>query len=676
MSLKQFLADVDNRISLAQLVGKEVKLTRRGREFVGLCPFHNEKTPSFSVIEDKKFYHCFGCGKNGRAIDWFTEKRGLSFREGLEELSKLSGVPLPAYKKTTPAEQQQRKLTDDLYPRVMAAVVDYYRQQLSTNPKGKEARAYLRGRGLEPAPIDHFALGYAPDDFEPQDLLTHLEKELSAKASLLLPHLMALGVVRQTDGANQKRFLLFRGRIMFPITNRIGKGIGFGGRFMGDAAAHNTGKYINSPDSPVFAKGQNLYNLQGALTHRDGPEQKNTNPTQLLVVEGYMDVIALHQAGIGRVVAPLGTALTEQQLQLLWRSSPNPIVCFDGDEAGQLAAFRALKRALPFLSPEQSLQFVFLPRGEDPDSLVKKAGRKGFEDCLASRIPLHEFLWQWELNRSDLTRPEGMLAFEQSLMAHCQLIADLNLQRLYRETLRDKLFQEKRAQRGFGASAPISSSPRAGRGSRGIGPGIGHGQHHGPSSIAKPSLTSLPLPQWYEKGRIQQRALLALFTIYPHIYKAWLDSGGTVELPRDLDNYLKTLHRLLRNLSTDFFPRYQDPNPTAVAILWLERVKEIFQEADVGVLWGLVFDNNLWLFYPQLKRGDEQEAMELVSELTHLETVDKLQKDFRQQILDPATTTGQNDARWEKRKFKQFAEEMERMEQSLQQLSMKEKNNQ
>jgi DNA primase len=345
-----FLDELRSRIPLGDLVGRRVRLTRRGREQAGLCPFHNEKTPSFYVVEDKGFFHCFGCGAHGDAIGYVMRADNLDFIEAVERLAGEAGLAVP---QQTPQDRERAQRQKTLME-ALAAAAEFYEAQLWA-PAGAHARDYLTARGLDEETIRRFRLGWASDDR--QALRRALGKEFPE------PLLHEAGLLRIPEtGGNAYDY--FHGRVMFPIGDRAGRVIAFGARTLGD----DQPKYLNSPDTPLFEKGRVLYAwaaARAALARE--PEGA------AIVVEGYMDVIALHRAGLGTAVAPLGTALTEMQLAELWRLSPEPVLCFDGDSAGQRAAQRALFRALPILQPGRSLRFATLPPGEDPDSLRRTA---------------------------------------------------------------------------------------------------------------------------------------------------------------------------------------------------------------------------------------------------------------------------------------------------------------
>src|SRR3954452_2306850 len=350
-----FLDELRARISLAGLVGRRVRLTRKGREHAGLCPFHNEKTQSFYVVEDKGFFHCFGCGAHGDAIGYLMRADNLDFIEAIERLAGEAGLQVP---QSTPQERERAQRQKTLLE-ALAAAAGFYENQLWA-PAGARAREYLTGRGLDEETIRRFRLGWAGDDRQA------LRRALSGEYPE--PLLLEGGLLRQSEtGGNPYDY--FRGRVIFPIGDRAGRVIAFGGRTLGD----DQPKYLNSPDTPLFEKGRVLYGWAAARAH----VAREAEGSAIIVVEGYMDVIALHRAGFGGAVAPLGTALTETQLHELWRLAPEPGLCFDGDAAGQRAALRAPARPLPLLQPGRSLRFAALPAGEDPDSLIRGGGAPG-----------------------------------------------------------------------------------------------------------------------------------------------------------------------------------------------------------------------------------------------------------------------------------------------------------
>jgi DNA primase len=416
-----FLDELRARTSLSALIGKTVKLTRAGREMKGCCPFHNEKTPSFYVNDDKGFYHCFGCSAHGDAIRWMTDQRGLPFMDAVKELAATAGLEVPAPSRQEAERAERAKSLHD----VMQAAADWFEQQLG-GLDGAEARALLERRGISDATRRAFNFGFAPD------ARGRLRTALKDFGDAML---IEAGLLISVEG--KEPYDRFRGRLMIPIRDPRGRVIAFGGRIIGDGEP----KYLNSPDTPLFDKGRTLYNLDRAL-----PAARKAD--RVIVVEGYMDAIALAQAGIGEAVAPLGTALTEAQLERLWRIADVPLLCFDGDNAGQKAALRAAHRALPMLAPGLSLAFVTLPEGQDPDDLVRAKGAGAMETCLGGAEPLVDRLWKHELDAEPLTTPEQRAGLKQRLSEMAGSIADANVRSEYQSEFRRR-FDEAFARKPF-----------------------------------------------------------------------------------------------------------------------------------------------------------------------------------------------------------------------------------
>ena len=395
-----FLDELRSRISLSGLIGRSVKLVRRGREYAGLCPFHHEKTPSFYVVEDKSFFHCFGCGAHGDAIGFVMRNENLDFIEAIEKLAGEAGLSVL---RATPQERERAQQQKTLLEALEAAAA-FYEARLAS-PAGARARNYLEERGLDAETIRRFRLGWAPDDRQA------LRRSLSGDFPESL--LIEAGLLRRPSSpAEGEPIDYFRSRMMFPIGGRTGRVIAFGGRVIGDGQP----KYLNSPESPAFEKGRVLYGWSAARGARDG--------ASVIVTEGYMDVIALHRAGFSGAVAPLGTALTEFQLHELWRLGAEPVLCFDGDAPGEQAALRALHRALPLLRPARSLRFATLPAGQDPDSIIRTMGRLTFEQILAAARPLADVLWESEVRGRPRNTPERLAGIQSRLLEHVRGISD------------------------------------------------------------------------------------------------------------------------------------------------------------------------------------------------------------------------------------------------------------
>ncbi len=403
----RFLDEIRARVALAQVIGQSVKLTRKGREYSGLCPFHNEKSPSFTVNEDKGFFHCFGCGAHGDVITFLMRSRHMSFPDAVEQLAGQAGLDLP---EQTPQDREREKRQAGLHD-VTEAATRWFEEQL-WKPSGKAALDYLLDRGLTEDTIRRFRLGYSPEN------RTGLKTALKAMGEPLLVEAGLL--IQPEEGEKRESFDRFRGRVMFPIADRRGRIIAFGGRIMGDGQP----KYLNSPDTPLFHKGHNLYGW--ALAREDAAKTGT-----VLVAEGYMDVIALHQAGFGNAVAPLGTAVTEEQIELMWREVAEPILCLDGDAAGQRAAIRAAERALTILKPGRSLRFATLPAPEDPDSLIKKSGRGAMQAVCDQAVSLSDTLWRVKFQTLPIATPEQRAGVEQQIKQVLGVIPDEGLRRDY-----------------------------------------------------------------------------------------------------------------------------------------------------------------------------------------------------------------------------------------------------
>jgi DNA primase len=370
----QWLDELRQRTILSALVGKAVKLTRKGSEFQACCPFHHEKTASFTISDDKGFYHCFGCGAHGDAIRWLVDAQGMAFMDAVSELAALAGLDVPA----PSAQAQQREAQVGDAADVLGRAATWYAQQLQGDAKVVEA---LADRGITPAAIDRFQLGFAPP------------RKGVAACGAAPDALAAAGLLVKDDASGAWRDF-FRNRVMIPVHDARGRTVGFAGRI--HRAKDQTGsapKYINSPDSDHFRKGDLLFNL-----HRAAAAARSSR--RLIVVEGQLDCIALDSAGISEAVAPMGTALTERQLERAWRVAHCPVLLFDGDAAGAKAALRAAERAMPHVGPGQSLAIAQLPVGQDPDSLVRSGGRDAIEAAIAAAAPLADWLFQTLLDQA------------------------------------------------------------------------------------------------------------------------------------------------------------------------------------------------------------------------------------------------------------------------------------
>ena len=426
---ESFLEEIKARVRPSDVVGRHVKLKRQGREFAGLSPFTNEKTPSFFVNDEKGFYHCFSSGKHGDAISFLMEVEGLSFLEAVEKLAEMAGMEMP--KADPDAERRAARNKKTISWMEQAQI--FFEKSLYRE-LGSEARDYLKSRGLTKTAAEYFGIGFAPNHF------SALKDEMiqqGASAKMLIE----AGLIIEPEDQGREPWDRFRNRIMFPIHDSRGRLVAFGGRAMEkDAKA----KYLNSPETPIFQKGQLLYNYHRARKAISNPKN---NARGMIVAEGYMDVIALSRAGFEHAVAPMGTALTEDQLALLWRAGPEPILCFDGDKAGQRAAFRSIERALPHIRPGQSLRFAMLPNGQDPDDLIKAKGKTAMQDVLNSALPLVDMLWQREVSAEPLTTPEAKAGLKSRIFAALNEISHDDVRAQYQTALLDRFDQEFGRQR-------------------------------------------------------------------------------------------------------------------------------------------------------------------------------------------------------------------------------------
>lgn len=493
-----FLDELRGRISLARLVGRKVSWDPRksnaGRgDYWAPCPFHQEKTASFHVDDGKGFYYCFGCHAKGDAISFLREVENLGFMEAVEALAEEAGLPMPS-------RRPESRAADDRRSRLhaaMEAAVGFYRLQLAT-ARAAEARAHLDGRGLTPAMRERFEIGWAPDG---RDILArHLADKGFRPEELAEAGLIAI----PDDG--RPPYDRFRGRIVFPIRDTRGRAIALGGRSLDPKAR---AKYLNSPETPLFDKSRTLFNLRDAraAVGRSGP---------LLVVEGYMDVIALVQAGFEAAVAPLGTAITEEQLEQIWRVCPEPLVALDGDRAGLAAAHRLVDLALPRLVAGRSLRFVLLPPGQDPDDLLRAGGRAAMERLIADSQPVVELLWRRESEGQSLDSPERRAALEARLKAHLDRFTDDRLRAHTAIAFRERL------DRFFATARRPQSS--ASRGRRNAFPGRGRAPAPiAASAAAKASLLARAPDGAAAEARIRESAILFGLLNHPELVPTFED---------------------------------------------------------------------------------------------------------------------------------------------------------
>lgn len=428
--LQKFIDELRSRVSVADVVAEKVKLTRKGREYTGLCPFHNEKTPSFTVNEAKGFYHCFGCGAHGDIIKFEMEANNLPFMDALEKLANKAGLPMPKFSKEHSAEQEKRQSLYD----IMELAAGFYERTLYLR-EGAQGLEYFRRRGLDDELIKKFRLGYAPAN-------NALKAYLGSKG--VNEHdMVELGLIAIPEDRNRSPHDFFRERVMIPIRDKRGRVIAFGGRIMGDGQP----KYLNSPETPVFNKRKMLYNINFA---RDA----GFSARNFIICEGYMDVIALDKYGFSYAAAPMGTALTEDQIMEAWKIVPEPILCFDGDSAGIKAALRSVDRALPILSAGYSLKFMFLPDKMDPDEFLQAKGAEAFAKMMENTTPLMQLLWDKNFKGQPSSTPEQKALLEKNIMEEVAKIKDEKVRSYYVQEMQKRIYENL----GRGTLKPLFSS--------------------------------------------------------------------------------------------------------------------------------------------------------------------------------------------------------------------------
>ncbi|NML73048.1 DNA primase [Rhizobium sp. S-51] len=528
-----FLDEIRDRVPISAVIGRRVswdrKKTNASRgDYWACCPFHGEKSPSFHCEDRKGRYHCFGCGVSGDHFRFLTDLEGLSFPEAVQQIADMAGVSMPQPDVQAERRERERTTLQD----VMELATQFFQDQLQT-ANGARARAYLRERGLTGRTIETFRLGYAPES-------RNALKEHLAGKGVPKEQIEACGLVVHGPDIPVS-YDRFRDRIMFPILSSRDKVIAFGGRAMSpDAMA----KYLNSNETELFHKGSVLYNFSRARRALQGAGGADT----IIAVEGYMDVIALHQAGVENAVAPLGTALTENQLDLMWKLTPVPVLCFDGDGAGQRAAFRAVDLALPHLKPGRSVRFAMLPDGKDPDDLVKQDGRAPFDKVLSEARPLAEMVWLRELGGGTFDTPEKRAELEARMKQVVTVIADENVRRHYQQDVRDRLnafFQPSQGGRGERRGG-FEPGNRGGRGGQ-SGQGRFGGRAPGPSAGGGGAISDRLARSGLVKGHQDQPALresvLALTVVnHPQLLQDEYDEIAAIDYEhRDLQKLWSSL---------------------------------------------------------------------------------------------------------------------------------------
>lgn len=476
-----FIEKLKENAVLSDIIQKYIPLKRKGHEYQACCPFHNEKTPSFTINNDKAFYHCFGCGAHGTVFDFLMHMENLNFPESIKYVADMQGVPLPEIE-----ESPQDKEKQNQEQRLLALneeACKFFEANLH-GPQGGPAQKYLENRGLKPETIRTFRIGYALDNFH--SLRTNLLEKGYSDADLKLA-----GLISVPEDRHKKPYDKFRHRIIFPIFNRKDQVTAFGGRLLGKGEP----KYLNSPETPLFHKGYILYGINFATKsrHREMPP---------VVVEGYMDVIMLYQNGYEKVVAPLGTALTENHLKLLWRLHPEPILCFDGDAAGTRAAQRSAEKSLPHLKAGNSLKFLNLPAGQDPDSYVQEYGIDQFKNLFKGATPLSELIWATLIEETNPKTPESLALLRKKIFEMCTQIEDTSVNAYYKRYFMQSLTLIERNLR-YKDERP-----------------------HAPQKTVSPT-------------SIQQRILIGTFLIFPQLIEAFEEEFGSLQFSTKPFEYLQ-----------------------------------------------------------------------------------------------------------------------------------------
>lgn len=555
-----YIEQIRVRLKVSEVIGKDVKLTRKGHEFSGLCPFHNEKTPSFTVNDAKGFYHCFGCGAHGDIITYTMHRQAMNFVDAVKHLANLTGVILP--------EKNERKETAEgaEYFKLLEEACLWYQENLKKS-FGDEALSYLKHRGFSEQIIEEFKIGFSPSRNHgvPSLYQTFLARGFSKNSML------SSGLFIQTEDQREP-YDRFRGRVMFPISDLKGRVIAFGGRILGDGQP----KYLNSSDTDFFHKGQILYNYAQAIKHINKEQP-------LIVVEGYSDVISLSKAGWKAVVAPLGTALTVEQLQLLWKRNSQPFLCFDGDDAGLRASFRAAERALPLLSSQKTLKFVNLPRGEDPDSFLKSYGKEALEKIFSSPSSFVETLWQSLLSSESFSQnitPEEKAAFKNRALELIEKIEDSQVKYFYQLD-----FNERLRNLWYKSFKPRKSEKVA---------------SYQVSSVRKDGLL--------KKNSLSQKILLATLINHPTLLHEVAEQFAAIEFTEKEWNDLK--HYLLETFNGKG-----------------ENLKLALQMAGFGSILESILEKSLYLHAPFVAEGTDQAlVLERWNELWHRSIYQELMK--------------------------------------------------
>ena len=534
--LQKFLDELRSRISIADIVGQKVKLVKRGREYTGLCPFHQEKTPSFTINESKGFYHCFGCGAHGDIVRFLMDSEGLPFIEAVKKLADKAGLTMPAFSKESAEQSQKRK---SLYE-IMGLAADFFEKNLRMPIGARGLEYFKQKRGLSDEIIKKFRLGYAPNNNGLKALLT--SKGVSED------DMAQLGLIAVPEDKNRASHDFFRDRVMIPIMDKQGNVIAFGGRILDNSQP----KYLNSPETPIFNKRRILYNM----TYAREPAYA---AKRMVICEGYMDVIALDSFGFNYAVAPLGTALTEEQILEAWKVCNTPTLCFDGDGAGIKAAIRSVDRVLPILRAGYSVNYIFLKEKKDPDELLHTLGPAVFEKYLQGAKPLVDILWHKCKMNKDTDTPEQKALIEKETIEEVNKIKDTQIRNYYMQEMKRRIYET------FGRGAMQNKNKSTNDQTTGFGRKKAGGKaaqdYH---LVKKPPLTDLDL-----------RNIVAAMLLYPQLISKYEERLTAFEIN----------HSPMARVLNDIIEINQSDEPLDSEIL-LEKVKLNFADA-VGDLWEL-----------------------------------------------------------------------------------------
>ena len=536
--LQKFLDELRSRLSIADVIGQKVKLTKRGREYIGLCPFHHEKTPSFTINESKGFYHCFGCGAHGDIIRYLMEAEGLPFMDAIKKLADRAGLQMPTFSKESQEQSQKRK---SLYE-IMYMAAAFFEKNLRMPIGSAGWRYFKEKRGLSDETIAKFRLGYAANNNGLKALL--LSKGVSEQ------DMADLGLIAVPEDKNRPSHDFFRDRVMIPIMDKQGNVIAFGGRIMDNSQP----KYLNSPETPIFNKRRILYNMTYA---REPAYQKK----RLIICEGYMDVIALDSFGFDYATAPLGTALTEEQILEAWKVCPNPTLCFDGDSAGVKAAIRSIDRVLPILRAGYSVNYIFLKEKKDPDELLHTLGPQVFEQYLERAKPLVDILWHKCKMNKDTNTPEQKALIEKETFEEVSKIKDAQIRSYYMQEMKQRIYysfgrgaQRKKQQEN------TDSTPNMPAFNKHSSANVSIAHHY----VKKPPLNDLDL-----------RSIVAAMLMYPELISKYEERLSSFDIG----------HSAMAKILTDIIEINEEDEHLDSDIL-LEKVKLNFV-GEIGDLWEL-----------------------------------------------------------------------------------------